>query len=366
MFQFFNGLYIFQNLNGSGLDVSKSLAVTSLFFSVLFLTHALSVAPSIWVIDRKGLKFLVFWGTIFMVGFYLLLYMSRFDPIFLFIAAIFGGIQTGLYWTAYHIYFTELTDDRNQGQEVSVGAILSAAVLIAGPAFGGLMIIYGGFGALFAAMIVLLICSLFPLKYLPRRKNTVPIDIKELVRGLNPVKEFKSYLSLVGIGSSEVIYVVFWPIYIFPILSGFAGIGFMAALGAFVTSIATVLIGFLIDRFGAKRILMVVSPLDSIVWVLKCLVSTPNQIYILSAFRGVSFSSQGMSFDSLVYERARHQGLVAIIVQRELGLAVGRFVILFILGLLFWFGFPLIGVLIIGSIATLLTSLYPQTKIKVN
>lgn len=344
--------------------MSKSLAITSLFFAILFLSHALMMAPAIWLIDKKGLRFMVFWGTIFLVGFYLILFMARFDPIFLFIAAVFGGIQTGLYWTAYHIYFTELTDDRNQGQEVSVGGILSAVVLIAGPAFGGLMITYGGFGAVFIAMIVLLTASLLPLRFLPRQKNIVSIDVKKIVSILNPIREFRSYLALTGIGGSEVIYVIFWPLYIFPILSGFAAVGFMAALGAFATSITTLMIGFLIDKMGAKRVINIVSPLDSILWIIKCVVSTPNQIYLVSTMRGVTASSQGMSFDSLVYERARHEDMAAVIVQRELGLAIGRFVMLFFLGLLFWFGLPLIGVLLIASILTLFPSLYPKVRIQ--
>lgn len=364
MFQFFNGLYIFQTLRTSAdFDTAKSLAVTSLFFSVMFLAQSVAIAPAVWFIAKKGLKFSVFWGSIFLVGFYLILFAAKFDPIFLFIAAIFGGLQISLYWTAYHIYFTELTDDKHQGRQVSVGLILSAVVLIAGPAFGGLMIAYGGFGAVFAAMITLVLLSVFPLKLLPNKTNTVNINILEIVSGLNPKKEIKSYLSLLGIGASDIIYQIFWPIYIFPILSGFAQIGFMAAIGAFVTSVATLGMGVLIDKIGPKKFISYISPLDSLVWIAKTMVATSTQIYILSALRGITFSGQGMSLDSLVYERARHKGLVGIIVQRELGLALGRFLFLFLLGIAFWFNFPLVGVLLLGAIVALLPSLYPKTKI---
>lgn len=362
MFQFFNGLYIYEVLTGMGLGSARSLSITALFFSLLFLSQAIIIPFAVWLIAKRGLRFVVFWGTMFLVGFYLILYFSRFDPIFLFVAAIFGGVQIGLYWTAYHIYFTELTDDRNQGQEVSVGGILSAVVLIAGPVFGGLMITYGGFGAVFLAMIVLLIISVLPLRFLPNQKNKVEVDIKSIVTSLNPKKEFRTYLALMGIGSSEVMYVIFWPIYIFPILSGFAGVGFMASLGAFVTSCTAFLIGFLVDKFGAGKVLKIVSPIDSIFWVAKCFVTLPNQVYTLSSVRGATASAQGMSFDSLVYERARHKGLVAVIVERELGLGLGRFVLLFALGMAFWFGFPLVGILILAAIVTLLPSLYPETK----
>lgn len=363
MFHLFNGLYIYQILNGLGVEDYQSLAITSLFFSIMYLTQALSIAPSVWLVSRKGLKFSVFWGNIALVGFYLIMYFARFDPIFFFIAAIFGGFQIGLYWISYHIYFTELTDDKKQGEEISIGMVLASIVLIAGPAFGGLFIYYGGYSAVFLAMIVLVVLAVLPLKYLPKRKDTVAIDIIQTVKGLNPKKEFKSYLALFGLGG-EIVYLVFWPIFIFPIMSGFAGVGFSGSLTAFITSIFTIIIGILIDKFGAKRLLNYISSLDAILWVFQSFVSTPVTVFIASFLRGIMSPGQTMSVDSLIYERARHEGLVSIIVQRETGLAMGRFLFLFVAGILFWFQFPLISIFILAAALSLLSRFYPETKLK--
>lgn len=363
IFQLFSGLYIFQIMRGLGLPASASLAITALFFSILYLATAISIVPALWLISKKGLKFAVFWGNMFLIGFYLVLYLGRLDPIFLFIAAILGGLEIALYWIAYHIYFSELTDDKKQGEELSIGAVLSAVVLIAGPAFGGLMISFGGYGSVFLAVMVLLLVAVFPLKYLPKKKDTVSIDVLKIARALNPKKELKSYLSLMGIGAGGVTNEIFWPIYIFPILMGFAGVGLMGSLSAIVASIASIVVGLLIDKVGAKSILRFISPIDSLLWVVKALIVTGNQVYLVSLFRGVTNPGQVMSLDTLLYERARHEDLVSFIVQREVGLAAARFIFMFLVGVLFWFGMPLTFVLIITAILVLFTPLYPQTKL---
>src|SRR3990167_292876 len=130
IFQIFNGIYIYQTLLGFGLTLSQSIATTALIFALMFLIQALAVAPSLWIINKKGLRFSVFWGNIALILFYVFLMLSQFDPILFILAAIFAGIQFGLYWTAYHIYFAQLTDDASQGKEVSLNASLGEIVSI--------------------------------------------------------------------------------------------------------------------------------------------------------------------------------------------------------------------------------------------
>jgi len=100
IFQIFNGIYIYQTLLGFGIDFQKSIATTALNFALIFLIQALAIAPALWLIDRKGLKFAVFWGNGAQILVYVFLALAKFDPILFLISAIFDGIQLALYWTA--------------------------------------------------------------------------------------------------------------------------------------------------------------------------------------------------------------------------------------------------------------------------
>lgn len=341
------------------MENQQALGITALLLSLIFLVHALSIAPSLWLINKKGLKFSVFWGNIFLVGFFALLFLAKLDPIFLILASVLGGLQIGMYWLAFHIYFTELTDDHKQGEEIGLSVSLSTIATIGGPAFGGMIISYAGFEATFLVMTILVILASLPLKYLPKQKDTVSIDISKTVFALAPKKEGRSYLALFGAGVIETTTTNFWPLYAFPILAGFVGVGFMGSLAALIGTVTTIAIGFVIDKFGPKRILRIISSLDSIALVLKTFVTTPFQVFSVTGARALTTAGQFIALDSLVYERARHDNIVAFIVQREVGLAVGKAIFLLFMGILFWFGLPLVTIFIFAAIFALLTRLYP-------
>lgn len=364
LFQLFNGIYIFQSLRGFGFSASHSLSLTSLIFCLIFLVQALAVAPSLWLISKKGLRFSVFWGSVFLILFYLMLVMGRTEPIFFILAAVCGGAQAGLYWTAYHIYFAELTDDKSQGKELSLGSALASIVSIGAPAFGGLIIAYSGFNALFLALVVLIGLALLPLRYLPPQKDVISVDILKTVFALAPKMEQKSYLALFGISITDITYLLFWPLFIFPILSGFVGVGFTGSLVAFFAMVSTVLTGFLIDRYGPKRVIRMIAPIDALVWVCKSLVVMPIQVFFVSGGSAITRSTQLITLDSTIYQRARREDVVAFIVQREVGMAVGKFLYLLLAGVLFWFNMPLMLMFLIAAPAALLTTLYPYESKK--
>lgn len=363
LFHIFSSIYVYQSLQGFGVHSTQALGMTALFFALIFAVQALTVPISLWLISKKGLRFSVLWGSILLVGFFALLYLGRFDAIFLVIASVLGGLQIALYWTAYHIYMTELTDDKNQGEEIAVGNSLSAIAAIGGPAFGGLIIYYFGFGAVFIIMGVLVALANFPLKYLPSQKNSISVDIIKTITVLAPKSEQKSYLALFGTGIIDVVAGNFWPLFIFPIMAGFVGLGFVGSLIALVSTVTTIAVGFLIDRYGPKKVINILSPLDSILWILRIFINTPLRVFAASAGQAFSTSGQIITLDSMIYERARHDNVVAFIIQREVGLALSKFVFLLFVGILFWFGVPLVVVFIFAAIGALLVRFYPAENL---
>lgn len=359
LFQIFNGIYIYQVLTKLGLSSNQVLSLTCLIFTLLFLINVLSIAPALWVINKKGLRFSVFLGNIFLVAFYISLYLANFDPFFILVSSIFGGLQISFYWIAYHLYFVELTDDQKQGRELSINAAISAVASIGGPAFGGLLIIFGSFNALFLVMIILVIIAIYPLKYLPKRDDKVEIDIIKTITALSPRKEFKSYLTFFGQSMTGYTFMIFWPLFTLPILKGVVDIGFMGSINALVATIVALGIGFLVDKFGPKRIVSFTSIIDSLMWVIMSFVSLPWQVYYSSSLSVAFRETTEISLDTMVYERARHSDFVAFIIQRELALGIGRLIFFLPIGILLWFGLAIQYVFLMAAAAVLLTRLYP-------
>lgn len=361
----FSSLFVYRLLIGHGLNSFQALGITAIFFGILYVFQAVTTIPALWLISKKGLKYSVVAGNIVLIVYLTTLYLSKFDLIFLIISPLIGGLQISLYWIAYHIIFTELTDDKNQGQEVGTATTLSAVASIGGPAFGGLVINYFGFGALFLVSGVSILLANFFLKYIPKQKDEVKVDILEIAKALSPKRELKSLISVMGIGVLDSASLYLWPIFTFPILAGFIGLGFLGSITALVASVASLMIGFLSDKFSPKKLLHVVSSLDSIAWVLSVAITTPIQIFLLSSVRAITTPAQFITIDSLEYERARHINLVAFIVQREIAQAVGRSLFLITTGALLWLGLPLVTIFVIVALVALVTRFYPETKLEV-
>lgn len=361
IFQIFSGIYIYQTLLGFGLDFQKSIATTALILALVFLIQALMVAPSLWLIDKKGLKFAVFWGNGAQILCYVFLALARFDPIFFLLSAIFDGIQLSLYWTAYHIYFANLTDDGNQGKEMSLNSSLGAMAAIGAPAFGGLIIAFFGFSTVFLVISILMVVAMVPLRNLPKQDDKIPLDILKTLLAISPKKELRSLLAYAGTGVGQVTTTIFWPIFVLPVvIGGITGIGFLGSIIGLFGSMSALAIGFLVDKFGARKILNVISPLDSVVGLVRMFVVTSTQAFGISTVASATTEGQFLTIDSLAYERGRHSNIVAIIVQREVGLSVGRFLFLLFIGILFWFGLPLATVFVITSLTALASRLYPS------
>jgi MFS family permease len=359
MFQLFNGIYILQLARDHGFEYHQALSIVAFILCLVYIFDALSIAPTVWLIAKKGLKFAIFWGSISLVMFYIILSLGKYDFIFLPISTIFGGMAIGLYWTAYHVYFSHLSDDKKQGAELSISAVLQAIASIGGPAFGSLIISFWGFEYLFVFLSALVIVAIIPLRFLPRQQNNIEIHLLKTVMTLSPRREWKSFVAMGADSIADLVAVIFLPIFILTIMSGIIGVGFVGSLVAFFSMAVTFLIGLAIDKFGPKRVTHIFAPLDAIAWVITTMIYAPIHVYIMSAIYAVTRSGVVVSLDATIYGRARHEDLVAYIFQREIGMSAPRAAFLFVLGILFWFKLPFVMVFIFAALITLATTLYP-------
>lgn len=359
MFQIFNGIYILQMARDHGFEYHQALSIVAFILCLVYIFDALSIAPTVWLIAKRGLKFAIFWGSISLIMFYMVLSLGKYDLIFLPISTIFGGLAIGLYWTAYHVYFSHLSDDKKQGAELSISAVLQAIASIGGPAFGSLIISFWGFESLFVLLAGLILLAIVPLRFLPKQENKIEIHVLKTVMTLSPKREWKSFAAMGADSITDLIAVIFLPIFILPILSGIIGVGFVGSLIAFFAMIVTFLIGMAIDKFGPKRVTNVFAPIDAIAWVITAFIYAPIHVFVMSAIYAITRSGIVVSLDATIYGRARHEDLVAYIFQREMGMSAPRAAFLFLLGILFWFKMPLEIVFIFAALLTLLTTLYP-------
>lgn len=365
MFDIFSSIYVFTILKDFGLNNSHALGATALFLSLIFFAHLLTVKPALYLIQKFSLQFSMFWGSMLLVLFSAFLYMAKFNLYFLIPAAVVGGVYIGLYYTGYHIYFAQLTDDKREGRELAVGNALFALVGILGPVTGGFIIVFWGFGALFLAMALILLLSGIPLNYISGKTalNLNPGDFDSIFRFKN---ERKNLLAIFGLGVVDCAATYFWPLFIFGVLAGnFIGVGVLGSVMAGVSIVSAMLTGWLIDRFKAERIIKPLSLSDSIAWIVRAFSVTPLLAFLSSVLQSATTHNISLNLDVMIYEKARSKGSINPIIQREVGFAVSKSIFLLLSGLILWLGFPLFAIFLIASLAALLPRLY-NTSLRVS
>lgn len=358
MFGIFNSVYLFQILTKHFNNIF-SLALTSLFFALVYFCQYLFINFAILTINKLGLRKCMLVGGIFTSLFFLILYLGKYNLLFLPLAAILGGLYLAFYYIAFHIYFTELTDDKAEGEEVAVGSVLPAIVSILGPMCAGFIISLTGFGGVFIAMGIALVTANIPLKFIPNTKDEIKIKFVDLLAPFKLKRNLNNNLALSGFAVMETTTTYLWPLFVFPILSNsFVELGFIGSLIALVSTLTTFLIGFLIDKMGPKKVLKILSLADCLVWIFRVFTFTPVQVFASSGAQALTSQGQGISIDTMVYKKSRDSYGIDPIIQREVNFALSKFLFLILTTILFVLGLPLTISFIIASVATLFATLY--------
>lgn len=310
-------------------------------------------------INKWGLKKCMLIGGILTAVFSLTLYLGRYNLLFLILSAILAGSYLGFYYIAFHIYFTELTDDKNEGEEVALGSILPSIVCILGPVCAGLIIKLAGFSGVFLTTGIFLILANFPLKFIPNTKDEIKIHNITFLSFLKFKTGVKNRLALAGHAISEATNNSIWPLFIFPLLSGgFIELGLVGSVVAAASTVTVFLVGFIADKLGSRMIVKVLSIADCLVWLGKIFVYNPLGVFISSATQALTTLGQGIGLDSMIYSKSRNENDITGIVEREFSYAIAKCGFLFLMGVLYWLGLPLMTAFVLAALAALLTRIY--------
>lgn len=358
MFDIFSSIYVFIILSGSGLNYSASLGLTAIFLALSYFAQLISLKPTLSIMSRVGLRLPMFWGNILLICFSALLYFSKFNLFLLIPSAFIRGIHMSLYYTGYHIYFAQLTDDKRQGKELAVGNALFALVGILGPSAGGLVISFWGFGELFLGMVLILLLSSIPLHFISNKAQLkiVPIKFSTLLSFKN---EGRNILAIGGLSIVDATAAYFWPLFIFIILAGnFISVGILGSIITGAGIFSAILLGWFIDKLGPKKIITSLSVGDSMIWIIKAFSQTPFMVFFSSILQALTTHNLSLTLDAMIYEKARDRGSVTPVIQRELSFAIFKTSFLLLSGLMLWFGLPIMAIFFLASAAALLTRAY--------
>ncbi|MEX0877374.1 MAG: MFS transporter [Candidatus Spechtbacterales bacterium] len=345
----FEPIYVYINLG-------YSLPKTFLYFGVISLVFGLLSPFTARLTVRYGSKHTMLISIPFLFVYYVGLWNIEHLGFFVIFLPLLSALDRALFWPAYHIAFTRLTDKGRRGQEVSLRTMILSAVAAVAPFAGGFMIQhFGGFALLFAVVLALLFASSVPL--------LISKDVHEKSRHsfLQPFKQIfsrKYRRKAVAFASSAgdlALEEYVWPIFLFTLAINFETLGLIISATLLFGMVFTFYIGRKSDAVGHGRVLAVGSFLDAVIWPFKIFVLTPLNAFLSDVLHRFARTSSYIPFGALFYEWVGEDEKERdkLVIFREVVLNVTRGVFLFFLAILFTLNIPLNYMFALGPLFAL-------------
>ncbi|MDD5221979.1 MAG: MFS transporter [Patescibacteria group bacterium] len=328
----------------------QSLSLVIIFYIIGYTLFGLLVPLGAIIMSKIGLKQSMISARLISVLFYLFLFYFKNNPlVFSILAIAVLMIFRMLYWTPYHSNFTHITHRDSRGKQVAYVAIVGYITSMAAPLLAGFVLYQYGFNFMFILGIIIVGLSVIPLFFL------TPVPVKFEFSFWQTFKEWAKKenanlrIAYISNGAQDLVGAIIWPIFIYQLLEKqYLAVGAVSALIIGGTILLYLFTGQYTDKFNKKKILRYGSFIYSVGWLLKTIISTAFQIFVIGTIHSFTAVLLNTPFSALMYEKAADRGSYVdeYTVLMEISDILGRILMgLLILGLLWIGGFKIIFIL---------------------
>jgi len=243
------------------IEKGMSLSDIVLFHAISFVTFIL-VSPFIGKFaSRYGLKkSSMISAPLFAIAYFGLYNSSNYGISLNYVAILLGLVEC-VYWQPFIMHFIRSSDKKHRSEEVG---FLSAITIFSGmlaPFAGGVLISLFGFDFLFMLAGILLLVSIFPIWFTKDVHEPFKCDWRDLIK-----MPKKNILQLVALGGTNIVELVFWPLFFFSVLEGYTVLGMIFFIAEFAAFLSSFFIGAIENREKLQRILKWGAVLCAITW----------------------------------------------------------------------------------------------------
>lgn len=267
-----------------------------------------------------------------------------------FTPAIAIGVANGFFWSGFHVHFAASSEKGKRGSEIGLLYALAAFFAVLGPLAGSLILTGYGFTWLFGIASGLLLASVIPLFFTREQHKVCTFNLEDIAKVFNG----REFLAFIGLGMRYILVIVFWPLFIFLVLGTYLSLGIIASISAIVGAIFTLFVGRLSDKKDKEGFIRIGAFIHAVVFFFRSSVQSFTQVLLVDLTAGMSAVLGDVATDAKFYDRASESNRAAYVVFRELGLSVGRVIVLAAIMLTS----NLAGSFVLGGIGSLLWMLY--------
>jgi MFS family permease len=349
------GIFIPYYLYTLGVSIRDILFFLAGVYSVRMLFDVLSG----YLVARIGPKHTILASNLFQIGALglLLTYESYHWPLWM--IAILNGISLSMFFVAYHVDFSKVIHAEHGGKELGFMTIMERIGAAMGPVIGGVVATLFGPQYTIAAALLLFVGAVIPLFFSAEPTRT---HQKLVFRGFPYRKLKRDFLTRAAMGMDNTASLILWPFYAAMVLltvNTYASVGLVTSLGIIASILTAHFIGQVVDRNKGRLLLSWAVVVNSIVHVLRTLVSGFGGTIMVNMANEAVTAGYMMPYTKGMYARAEDlPGFrIVYIIMVEVAVDVGKVLLLLVAWGLTFVIHPLHAILASFLIAAVFTLL---------
>lgn len=286
-------------------------------------------------------------GLLLLAIFFLLFLLPQSFPVFV-LEMLVWGVAASYYWVAYHIFFTEVGQQKHFGEENGLLSALSILSGIVAPFLAGIILTISGFTSLFLASLSVTVLACLMSFFAKDRERPKSVGLKEVWQEFAKHRPFA--LASFGVGAEEMVASLAWPLFLYVVFKSYLDVGIITSLVALTAGVAALVTGKLSDRLPKEKIEAVGAPLVASSFVGKALLQVPLLLYFFDSVYKIADIVLGIPLVTLAYNQTVHGEKTKFLIFREYAIRLGEysaiifFIILVFLNLPFWWIFLIAAV----------------------
>lgn len=320
-----------------------------LFYLIVYGSYFFLVPMGGKFLARFGPERSIMISTVWLVGYFAALITIGENPTMLYIAPIFFALQKSFYWPAYHFDFIRFSQKQERAAEFSGLWTVTMVMYVLGPLVGGIIVKNYGFQPMFIGAAVIILFSSFPM-FLKRVDAKIEAFSywKSLVLPFRR-RYWRNTLGYLGFGE-ELLGMTVWSIFVFLIYGDLFEVGALGGIAALITSVVTLIIGKVADRYSKKRVLVVSSLIQFFVWLSRLVFRSPAGVFAADVGGRTSHNSVFVSMTALTYDRAHDDDYSWHGVYYEQGFAIAKTLMAIVVVVIATSADPFNTIFILGAI----------------
>lgn len=252
-------------------------------------------------------KMMIFIGTPFLVIALLLINSVNSLNWMFFAAPAAFALYSMFFFAGYHFDFSRSADKKDRGKEIGLSYVIMDITRFTSPFIGGLIIGASGFHVTFLVASIILIISIIPLFFFPRRNFSQKISSKSISNTLKDKKLKNFRRATFGYVMEKANTVLIWPLFIFLFVGSVETVGEYISFGLLAGAIAAYIAGRLSDKGKNRQLFTITGIAQSMIWLIRTTVQSIGAIIGINIagyiFREATVSSWFNRFYTLIQNK---------------------------------------------------------------